>query len=117
MSTEVITRYRQGVLPGRSLQSAIDEAMGAIAADGAELSRLGLSKEEFLTARFEVREEGGFVAEGILLAIAAGAGGNIASDVVRALWNEVVKRVRQKRGDDVVGPEVKPDQEAGHVSR
>jgi hypothetical protein len=116
MDTEVITRYRQGALPGRSLQSAIDEAMEAIAADDAELSRLGLSKEEFLTVHFEVKEEGGFVAEGILLAIAIGAGGNIASDVAEALWNKVLKRVRQKRGDDAVGPEKKPGQEAGHVS-
>ena len=61
MSTEVITRYRQGVLPGRSLQSAIDEAMGAIAADGADLARLRLSREEFLTVPFEGREEGGIL--------------------------------------------------------
>jgi hypothetical protein len=115
MNTGVITRYRQGALPGRSLQSAIDEAMEAMAADGAELSRLGLSTEEFLTVHFEVKEEGGFVAEGILLAIAVGAGSNIASDMAKALWNKVLKRVRQKRGDDAVGPEKKPDQEAGHV--
>jgi hypothetical protein len=116
MDTEVITRYRQGALPGRSLQSAIDEAMEAIAADDAELTRLGLSKEELLTVHFEVKEEGGFVAEGILLAIAIGAGGNIASDGAKALWNKVLKRVRQKRGDDAVGPEKKPGQEAGRVS-
>jgi hypothetical protein len=116
MNTELITRYRQGALSGRSLQTAIDEAMEAIAADSAELSRLGLSKEELLTVRFEVKEEGGFVAEGILLAIAVGAGGNIASDMARTLWSKVLKRVRQKRGDDAVGPEKKPDQEAGHVS-
>jgi len=116
MNTEVITRYRQGALPGWSLQSAIDEAMEVIAADGAELSRLGLSEEEFLAVHFEVKEEGGFVAEGILLAVAVGGGGNIASDVARALWDKVLKRVRQRRGDDAVGPEEQPGQEAGHVS-
>jgi len=59
MDTEVITQYRQGALTGRSLQSAIDEAMGAIAADDAELTRLGLSKEELLTVHFEVKQRGG----------------------------------------------------------
>jgi hypothetical protein len=116
MSAEVIAWYRQGALTGQSLQSAIDEAMGAIAADDAELSRLGLSKAEFLTLHFEVKEEGGFVAEGILLAIAIGAGGNIAADAAQALWDKVLKQVRRKRGDDAVGPEKKPDQEDGHVS-
>ena len=70
----VIAQYSQGALTGRNLQAAIDEAMEAIAADDAELSRLSLSKDELLTVRFEVKEEGGFIAEGILLAIAIGAG-------------------------------------------
>jgi hypothetical protein len=89
--------------------------MEAIAADDAELSQLGLSKAELLTVHFEVKEEGGFVAEGILLAIAVGAGGNVAADAAKALWNRVLKRVRKTRGDDAVGPEKKPGQEAGHV--
>jgi hypothetical protein len=116
MSTEVIAWYRQGALTGQRLQSAINKAMEAIAADDAELSRLGLSKTEFLTVHFEVKEEGGFVAEGILLAIAVGAGGNIAADAAKALWNKVLKQVKRKRGDDAVGPEKKPDREDGHVS-
>jgi hypothetical protein len=114
MNTEVIARYRQGALPGRSLQSAIENAMEAIAADDAEVSRLGLSREEVLAVRFEVKEEGGFVAEGILLAVAVGAGSNLTADVAKALWSKVLKRVRQKRGDDAVGPEEKPGQRAGH---
>jgi hypothetical protein len=115
MNTEV-GRYRQGALPGRSLQSAIDEAMEAIASDDAELSGIGISKEDFLTVHLEVQEEAGFVVEGILLAIAIGAGSNISADVAEALWNKVLKRVRRKRGDDVIGPEEKPGQEAGRVS-
>lgn len=117
MDTKVIARYSQGALTGQRLQSAIDEAMAAVAADDEELSRLGLSKDEFLAVRFEVREEGGFIAEGILLAIAVGAGGNLAADAAKALWNEVLGRVRDRRGDDAVGPEKKPDGEDGHVSR
>ena len=116
MNAEVIASYRQGALTGRRLQSAIDEAIEAIAADDAELSRLGLSKAEFLTVHFEVKEEGGFVVEGILLAIAVGAGSNLTADAAKAAWNKVLKWVRDKRGDDAVGPEKKPDQEDGHVS-
>jgi len=116
MNTEVIARYNQGALTGRRLQSAIDEAMEAIAADDAELSLLGLSKAGLLTVHFEVNEEGGFVAEGILLAIAVGAGGNLTADMAKALWNKILKRIRDKRGDDAVGPEKKPDGEDGHVS-
>jgi hypothetical protein len=41
MNAEVIARYGQGALTGQRLQSAIDEAMEAIAADDAELSRNG----------------------------------------------------------------------------
>jgi hypothetical protein len=48
MNVGVIAWYSQGALPGRRLQSAIDEAMEDIAADDPELSRLGLSKEELL---------------------------------------------------------------------
>jgi hypothetical protein len=112
----VIARYSQGALTGRHLQSAIDEAMQAVAADDAELSRLGLSKDEFLSVRFEVTEPGGFIAEGILLAIAVGAGSNLAADAAKALWNKVLKRIRDKHGDDAVGPEKKPGPEDGHVS-
>jgi len=109
----VVARYYQGALTGQRLQSAIDEAMKAIAADDTELSRLGLSKDELLTAHFEVKEEGGFIAEGILLAIAVGAGSNLAADAAKALWNKVLKRIRDKR-DDAVGPEEKPGGEDGH---
>jgi hypothetical protein len=112
MNAEVIARYRQGALPGRSLQSAVDEAMEAITADDAELSRLGLSKRDLRTLHFKVREEGGFIAESILLAIGVGAGGNIAGDAAKVLWNKVLKRVRQKHGDDAVGPEQKPGDDA-----
>jgi hypothetical protein len=108
MDTEVITQYWQGALPGRSLQSAIDEAMDAIAADDAELTRLGLSKDELLTVHFEVKEEGGFIGEGILLAIAVGTASKLAADATKALWSKVLKRIRDKRGDDAVGPEKKP---------
>ena len=110
----VIARYGPGALTGRRLQAAIDEAMAAIAADDTELSRLGLSKDELLTVRFEVREDGGFVAEGILLAIAIGAGSNLAADATKALWGKVLKRVRNKSGDDAVGPEKRGPGD-GHV--
>jgi hypothetical protein len=110
----VIARYSQGALTGRRLQSAIDEAMQAVGADDAELMRLGLSKDEFLSVHFEVTEEGGFIVEGILLAIAIGAGGNLASDAAKGLWNKVLKRIRDKHGDDAVGPEKKPGQEGNH---
>jgi hypothetical protein len=113
---EVIAQYSQGALTGRDLQAAIDEAMEAIAADDAEISQLGLSKDKLLTVRFEVKEEGGFIVEGILLAIAVGAGGNLAADATKALWNKVLKRIKDRRGDDAVGPEKKPDREDGHVS-
>jgi hypothetical protein len=116
MSAEVVALYRQGALTGQRLQSAIDEAMEAIAADDTELSRLGLSKAELLTVHFEVKEEGGFVPAAILLAIAVGAGGNLTADAAKALWNKVLEQVRHKRGDDAVGPETKPEREDGHVS-
>jgi len=112
----VIAQYSQGALTGQDLQAAIDEAMEAIAADDAEISRLGLSKDELLTVRFEVKEEGGFIVEGILLAIAVGAGGNLAADATKALWNKVLKKIKDRRGDDAVGPEKKPGRDDGHVS-
>jgi len=59
-----------------------------------------------------VKEEGGFIAEGILLAIVVGAGSNLAADAAKALWNKVLERIRDKR--DAVGPEEKPGGEDGH---
>lgn len=112
--TSVIAWYSQGALTGRRLQSAIDEAMQAVKADEAELSRLSLSKDDLLSVHFEVTEEGGFIAEGILLAIAIGAGSNLASDAAKALWNKVLKKIRDKHGDDAVGPEKKPGEEGSH---
>ena len=112
MNAEVIAWYSQGALTGRRLQSAVDEAVEAIAADDAELSRLGLTRAELLTMHFDVKEEGGFIAEGILLAIAIGAGGNVTADAAKALWNKILKRVRQEHGDDAVGPEKKPNRKA-----
>ncbi len=116
MNAEVIAQYSQGALTGRRLQSAINEAMEAIAADNAELLRLGLSKAEFLKVHFEVKEEGGFVAEGILLAIVVGAGGNLAAGAAKNLWNKVLKKIRDKRGYDAVGLEKEPDRGDSHVS-
>ena len=117
MDTEIIAWYTQGALTGRSLQSAIDEAMGTIADDDEELRRLGLSQAELVTAHLVVEEEGGFVAEGILLAIAIGAGGNITADMAKALWNKVLKRVTDKHGDDAVGPEEWPGEKTDSESQ
>ena len=103
MNSGVIAWYGQGALTGRRLQSAIDEAMQAVGADDAELSRLGLSKDDFLSVHFKVTEEGGFIVEGILLAIAIGAGGNLAFGAAKGLWNKVLKRIRDKHGDDAMG--------------
>jgi hypothetical protein len=115
VSTEIIAWYSQGALTGARLQDAIDEAMSTMAVDDVEISQLGLDEADLRTARFTVKEEGGFVAEGILLAIAIGAGGNITADVAKALWNKVLKRVKEERGADAVGPEQR-DRKTGSES-
>ena len=108
MVTETIALYSQGTLSREQLQAAVDEAKKALAADDAELSRLGLSRDEVQTVRFEVKSSGGFVVAGVVLAIAIGAGGNLAADAVKGLWGAVLKRVKDDKADDAVGPEQKP---------
>jgi hypothetical protein len=108
MDNEVIAWYSQGALTRERLQSAINEAMTAFVADDEDLSQLGLSRAQLGTTRFVVTEEGGFIAEAILLGIAIGAGGNIASDVAKALWKKLLERIKDEEGEDAVGPEKQP---------
>lgn len=110
MVSGVIAWYSPGALTDSRLQSAIDEALKAIAADDGELRDLGLSRSELATESFVVKPAGGFIAEGILVAIAIGAASNLSADLAKALWAKVLKRVKEEEGDDAVGPEQQPDQ-------
>lgn len=108
MNSGIIAWYTQGALTDTRLQSAIDEAMTAIAADEVELRDLGLTRADLAAERFEVKPAGGIIVEGILLAIAVGAAGNLSADVTKALWAKVLKRVKTEKGDDAIGPEQQP---------
>jgi hypothetical protein len=114
-NSEVVALYTQGALTGGRLQAAIDDALGSISFDDIESSRLGIREEELRAVRFTVDEEGGFIAEAILLAIVAGAAGNLTSDAVKAVWGKVLERVKDKHGDDAVGPQ-QPKQDPGSGS-
>jgi hypothetical protein len=105
MDAQAVAWYTQGALTGMRLQAAIDEAARTLSSDNAGFSKLGLNDTDLREVRFIVQEEGGFIAEGIILAIAIGAGGNISADAAKALWRAVLKRVKDKHGDDAVGPE------------
>jgi hypothetical protein len=106
MAANIIGRYEQGALTGARLQAAINEAMTDLAADKGELAKIGISSTQLRVAHFTVEQEGGFIAEGILIAIAIGAGSNLTADAAKALWSAVLKRVKHDRGDDAVGAEV-----------
>src|SRR5262245_18541094 len=101
METDVIGYYHQGALTGEDLQSAIDQ----------ELNEL-LAEDEALAVRFEVAQPGVFIAEGIIIAIAIGAGSNLAADVAKAIWTKVLKRVKAAHGEDAIGPEADPEAES-----
>ena len=105
MHTQAVAWYSQGALTGMRLQTALNDAMSTLSGDDVDLPGLGLGEADLREARFTVQEEGGFIVEGILLAIAIGAGGNITADAAKALWGIVLRRVRDKYGDDAVGPE------------
>jgi len=111
MADHIVTWYEQGVLTAGQLQAAVDEAVAELAGNPDELAQLGISPGELAGTRVVVQQEGGFIVEGILLAIAIGAGGNLAADASKALVNAIVKRVRNHHGDDAVGPEKQPGDE------
>ena len=69
MATEKIGTFHQGTLTGTELQDALTEAWAEIARDPAMLAELGVDSQAASTATFSVDEEGGFIAEGILLGI------------------------------------------------
>ncbi len=105
METDFIAYYHQGALTGEDLQSAIDSALLELSSLDAELGHQ-LNSHDAHKVRFVVVQEGGFIAEGILIGIAIGAGANLTADAVKALWEKVLKRVKASHGGDAVGPEV-----------
>jgi hypothetical protein len=109
MSDQIVVWCEQGVLTRGQLQAAIGEATAELATDEGELGRLGISQAELENAHLAVQQEGGFIAEGILLAIAIGAGGNLAADAGKGLISAILKRVKERHGDDAVGQEKQPD--------
>lgn len=105
MKTDVIAYYHQGAITGEDLQSAIDSALLEISSLDAEVEQLQLNADNAHKMRFIVIQEGGFIAEGILIGIAIGAGSNLSTDAVKALWAKVLKRVKASHGGDAVGSE------------
>ena len=101
METDVIGYYHQGALTGEDLQSAINQ----------ELNEL-LAADEGFAVRFEVVQPGGFIGEAIIIAIAIGAGSNLAADAAKAMWAKVLKKVKAAHGDDAIGPEADPEAES-----
>jgi len=99
MEPEIIAYYRQGAFTREDLQSAINEEVGRLQAEDKAL-------DEKYPTPFEVIGAGGFIAEGIIIAIAVGAGSNLAADAAKAVWDKVLKKIRAAHGDDVIGPEL-----------
>lgn len=104
MGCKVIAHYRQGALTGGSLQRAIDDVMSGLSTADPEISRLGVNETDLRSARFAVKEEGGFIAEGIILSIAIGASSSITADIAKALWTKILRTVKAECGDDAIGP-------------
>jgi hypothetical protein len=105
MESDVIAYYHQGALTGEDLQAAIDSALLELSSVDVELGQFQRNSDDTHKVRFVVVQEGGFIAEGILIGIAIGAGSNITADAVKALWEKVLKRVKASHGGDAVGPE------------
>jgi hypothetical protein len=106
MTTEKIGTFRQGTLTGSELQDAVAEAWAEIAKDPDLLAELDVDSQTASTVTFSVDEEGGFVAEGILLGIAVGWAGGAAWDGTKKLSKLIVTKVRARRGEDAIGDEV-----------
>ena len=109
MADVVIGWYAQGALTGDRLQQSINEATNSLAADEDEIARLGVGPADVAAVRFVVKQEGGFIAEGILIAILSGAGASLTADALKAVWGAVLKRVKHEQGEDAIGPEKRLD--------
>jgi hypothetical protein len=110
MADIVVGLYAQGALTGDRLQESIDRAMNSLATDEDELARLGVTPTDVRGTNFSVKQEGGFIAEGVLIAIVSGAGASLTADAVKAVWGAILKRVKQDRGEDAIGSEQPLDQ-------
>jgi hypothetical protein len=106
MATEKIGTFRQGTLTGAELQDAVAEAWAEIVEDPDMLAELGVDSETASTAKFSVDEEGGFIAEGILLGIVIAWAGEAAWEGTKKLSELVVTKVRARHGEDAIGDEV-----------
>jgi hypothetical protein len=106
MTTEKIGTYRQGTLTGTELQDAVAEAWAEIAGDPDLLAELGVDSQTASTATFSVEEEGGFIAEGILLGIAIAWAGEAAWEGTKKMSELIVTKVRARHGEDAIGEEV-----------
>lgn len=93
-----------GCLAGAELQGAVDEAVADAVAETEELTRAGIDIADAHSVRFEVREGPGIDPGTILLSIAVGTASKLSADALKALWTSVLARVRNKHGDDAVGP-------------
>jgi hypothetical protein len=111
MATEKVGIFYQGTLTGSELQDAVAEAWADIARNPNTLSEFGINSETATTPTFSVEEEGGFVAEGILLAIFIGWAGGAAWDGTKKLNKLIVTKVRERHGEDAIGDEF--DDESG----
>lgn len=106
MTTEKIGTFHQGTLTGPELRDAVAEAWAEIARDPDLLAELGVDSKTASTVTFSVDEEGGFVAEGILLGIAIGWAGGAAWDGTKKLSKLIAAKVRARHGEDAIGDEV-----------
>jgi hypothetical protein len=106
MPTTKIGTFYQGTLTGTELQDAVAEAWAEIERDPDMLVELGVDSQTASTATFSVDEEGGFVAEGILLGIVIAWAGEAAWEGTKKMSTLIVTKVRARHGEDAIGDEV-----------
>jgi hypothetical protein len=109
MTTKQIGTFRQGVLTGPELQDAVAVAWSEIADDPGALAELGIDARTASSVTFSVKEEGGFIAEGILLGILVAWAGEAAWEGTKKASGLIVAKVRQRHGEDAIGNQIDDD--------
>jgi hypothetical protein len=111
MAEMVVGEYAQGAISGNELQQAIDTAMEEVLTDPAalgELARHGIDEQALRNVTFSVEQKPGLGPAAVLIQISIQVASTLTAGGITALWVLVLRRVKQRKGHDAVGPESAP---------
>ena len=101
-----VARFRGPAVSGSELQKAVEAAMAQLAEDPAaraELAESGLDETSMRETVIHVEQQPGLDPASVVVTILVSASSQLAANAVQALWEDVMRRVRKRKGFDAFG--------------